>query len=422
MEIEIPYSLYGGNREAFYCRDSEVILAGPADTGKTMALLTKLHLLAYKYPNAAIVILRKQLTDVYSSVLQTYLKKILEKGTPVKAYGGEKPQWFDYPSGSRIWVAGLDKPGKVLSAEFDLVYVNQAEELSLFDWETLTTRTTGRAGHMPYSQTIGDCNPAHPTHWIRTRAADGKLRFFESVHRDNPEIYDPETGELTEGGKKRLAALDNLTGSRYMRLRKGLWAVPEGAIYDIFDEERHKVAAFPIPALWPRVVGIDPFGAFVAAVWLAFDSQNGVLNVYREYCEPFGQTTLGHANNLKAASKNETIFAWVCGGPSERAWRLEWRAAGIPVIEPPIADVWIGIDRVYQLLKEHRLIIHNCCIGLLSEIAGYRRKVGKDGAASEMIEGKEIYHLLDSLRYAVAWLTEPKETEEVARLPWMRIA
>ena len=36
-------------------------------------------------------------------------------------------------------------------------------------------RTTGRAGHMPYNQTIGDCNPAHPTHWIPERARAGRL-------------------------------------------------------------------------------------------------------------------------------------------------------------------------------------------------------------------------------------------------------
>lgn len=410
---EVAYSFYGANRQALLCRDAEVVLSGPADTGKTLALLWKLNTCALNYPGASIVILRKQLTDTYSTVLVTFQKKILGEDAPVSPYGGEKPEWFDYPNGSRIWTAGLDKAGKVLSAEHDVIYVNQAEELSLMDWETLTTRTTGRAGNMPYSQTIGDCNPAAPTHWILNREKADKLTLFRSSHKDNPELYDQETGQITEVGEQRVGRLRNLSGSRLMRLYHGLWALPEGAIYDVFDEEKHKVASFPISATWPRVVGIDPFGAQIAVLWLAFDPGSGILNVYREYCEPFGLTTAGHAENVKRLSKDESVFAWVCGAKSERAWRLEWEAAGIPVLEPPVSDVWVGIDRVYQLLRDFRLVIHDSCVGLLSEIGDYRRKLAKDGTPTETIEAKERYHLLDCLRYAIAWLTEPRETAEV---------
>jgi len=56
-------------------------------------------------------------------------------------------------------------------------------------------------------------------------------------------------------------------------------------------------------------------------------------------------------------------------------------------------------------------------MGLLSEIGDYRRKLGKNGVATEQIEKKEQYHLLDALRYAVAHLTEPKETIEVIYKP-----
>jgi len=294
-----------------------------------------------------------------------------------------------------------------------MICVSQAEELSLMDWETLTTRTTGRAGNMPYAQTIGDCNPSAPTHWIKSRAREGKLRLFESGHKDNPELYDQATGTVTEEGERRIGRLKNLSGSRLMRLYHGLWAAPEGAIYDVFDEEKHKVASFHPPAMWPRAVGIDPFGAHVAAVWLAFDPQNGILNVYQEYLEPFGLTTAGHAENVRRLTQNEAVFAWVCGAKSERAWRLEWEAAGVPVVEPPVTDVWVGIDRVYQLLKDFRLVIHDDCAGLLSEIGDYRRKLDKKGQATETIEDKASYHLLDALRYAVAWLSEPRETAQV---------
>lgn len=418
------FTAYGNVKRALACREPEWILSGPADTGKTIGILNYLHRCAYKYPGASIVIARKRLTDTYPTVLETFRKKILKKDSHVNVYGGDKPEWFDYDNGSRLWVAGLDKSSKVLSSEHDIIYINQVEECSLVDWETVTTRTTGRAGNMPYSQSIGDCNPASPNHWIRRRAADGHLRFFEAVHQDNPELFDQTTMEVTEEGISRLSRLKNLSGERLLRLYHGLWAAPEGAIYDIFDGVdaegnygKHVVKHFDPPLTWPRIVGIDPFGAEIAAVWLAFDIASGILNVYREYMEPFGMTTRGHADNIKALSKGETIFAWICGAKAERAWRTEWTAAGIPVVEPPQSDVWLGIDRVYQLLRSFRLVIHDNCYGLISELGDYRRQLDRDGLPTENIENKHGFHFLDSTRYAIVWVTEPRAQIELIYAP-----
>lgn len=412
---KLRYKFYGNNKAAFDCLDSEVMLAGPADTGKTITMLSKLHWYAANYENASIVIARKQLTDTYSTVLQTYLNKILLPDDPVVPYGGNKPQWFDYPNGSRIWVAGLDKPGKVLSAEHDIAYVNQAEELDLIDWETLTTRTSGRAGNMPFSQCIGDCNPAHPTHWILARANAGHLTKLDSVHRDNPDLYNQETGELTEEGEKRIGVLRKLTGTRLFRLYHGLWAAPEGAIYSVFEEEKHKVKSFSPHRLWPRIVAIDPYGAVVAAVWFAFDVESGILNAYREYRGEFGISTADHARNILDICKqnSETIFAFVGGGPSENQARLDFTSAGIPLLEPPNIGVESGIDRVIRLLNEFSLVIHDNCIGVLSDIGGYRRKL-RDGTPTDVIENKDTFHFADCIRYGVSWLVgDVRETEEI---------
>ena len=181
------------------------------NSGKTIGCLAKVHGLASSVPNAQIVIIRKTQVSAYPSVLRTFEEKILD-GTlganEVKPYGGVRPSWYYYPkTKSRIFVAGMDKASKVLSSEYDMIYVNQCEELSLADWETLTTRVTGRAGHVKYPQIIGDCNPSHPRHWIRTRAETGPLKLFDSTHRDNPMLYDQRTGELTVQGRKTMDSL-----------------------------------------------------------------------------------------------------------------------------------------------------------------------------------------------------------------------
>jgi PBSX family phage terminase large subunit len=230
------YKPRGGCADLIYSHDPEVIAEGPAETGKTLASCWKLHLLASKYPASQWVIVRKTQRDLYGSVLQTWERVI--KGAPVTPYGGEKPEKYQYSNGATVWVAGMDNPGKVLSSERDGMYVNQAEQLVLDDWESLTTRTTGRNAVVPHPQVFGDCNPAGAGHWIRERNKSGILRLIHTRHQDNPTLYN-EDGSLTEQGKRSIKRLGNLTGVRRKRLFEGIWATAEGAVYDTFDASVH---------------------------------------------------------------------------------------------------------------------------------------------------------------------------------------
>jgi hypothetical protein len=224
----------GAVRDLWTSRDPETIIAGPAETGKTYGCLHWLDACMWKYPGAQAAIVRKTYNSAIASVVQTYERKVLGANSPVRPYGGDRPQWYDYPNHSRVWVGGMDNPGKVLSSERDIIYANQAEELTLDDWETLRTRATGRAGNMPYARSVGDCNPGPPQHWILQRERDGRLRVLHSRHEDNPSLYDDHAA-LTDQGRATMAVLDSLTGVRYQRLRLGLWVSAEGTVYELKD-------------------------------------------------------------------------------------------------------------------------------------------------------------------------------------------
>lgn len=218
------------------------MLSGPAQTGKTITALALLNDLAWANPGSQWAIVRKTRVDMDGSVLQSFKDKVLGPNSPVRIYGGEKAEFYHYPNDSRIWVGGMDKPGKVLSSERDGIYINQAEELDLADWETLLTRTTGRSGFLkddagvPYGLLFGDCNPASPTHWIWMRQLSGRVKFFQSRHVDNPALYDQASGAITELGQRTMAQLDRLTGYRRSRLRSGLWVQAEGIIFDTWAD------------------------------------------------------------------------------------------------------------------------------------------------------------------------------------------
>lgn len=267
----------GSAREIQSITAHEWMLAGPSETGKTWATLWRLDHLLRNTPRAQGGLVRKVAADVGPTVLRTYKKVIERSASGATPYGGEKPEWYDYPNGARLYIGGMDRSGKVLSGERDFIYVNQAEELTLDDWETLTTRTTGRGAVTDTPMLFGDCNPGPPNHWIINRPA---LRVYHSKHEDNPSLY-TEGGMLTPQGIRTMAILDNLTGVRKKRLRLGLWVAAEGTVYD-FDRSVHLLDRFPIPKDWTRIRAFD-FGytnPFVCQWWA--QDPDGRLYLYRE--------------------------------------------------------------------------------------------------------------------------------------------
>jgi len=142
-----------------------------------------------------------------------------------------------------------------LSGERDWIYVNQAEELTQDDWETLSTRATGRGAVTATPMLFGDCNPGPADHWILRRKEAGSLRLLESRHVDNPSLYD-DAGGLTDQGTRSMAALDRLTGVRKMRLKNGIWAGAEGEYYTQLDPDRH-IVPMPEYAGWDIWAALD---------------------------------------------------------------------------------------------------------------------------------------------------------------------
>ena len=76
--------------------------------------------------------------------------------------------------------------------------MNQIELLPFATWDELTARVSERAGTLPITYLVGDCNPNVPHHWIRQQAKDDKLKYFKMSFLDNPEII--------EQGSERLKA------------------------------------------------------------------------------------------------------------------------------------------------------------------------------------------------------------------------
>jgi hypothetical protein len=424
----VRYEPRGAALELFRSRDAELVIAGPAGTGKSLAALFRVHLAALSNPGIRALIVRKTAVSLGSTTLVTYEKKVAASALAagiVRWFGGSPREapCYRYANGSVIVVGGLDKSEKIMSAEYDLVFADEATELTVTDWESIATRL--RNGVLAWQQQIAACNPAHPTHWLKQRCDQGQARMLLSRHVDNP-AYMNADGTPTDVGRDYFAKLDALTGVRKLRLRDGKWAAVEGQIYEAFDESIHIVDKVKPSPTWTRWGTVD-FGytnPFVYQDW--WEDPDGRLYLAAEIYYT-RRLVEDHAERIK------NLLYWPSGQPrgqlprsiyvdhdAEDRATLE-RKLGLSA-KPAHKSVSDGIQAVQSRLKvqpdgKPRLFISRSALlerdpeletGSLpmctaDEITGYVWAVkpgNKGGLKEEPV--KEHDHGCDALRYMVA--------------------
>lgn len=400
------YQPHGGALALLYCKADEALLDGPAGTGKSRACLEKVNLVASKYAGCRILLVRKTRASMTESTLVTFEEKVLPYGSPI-GLGPQRRmrQAYHYPNGSEVVVGGMDNALKIMSTEYDLIYVAEATELTENDWESLTTRLRNKV--VPYQQLIADCNPGAPTHWLNQRCNNGLTTRILSRHTDNPTV-----------DQAYLERLRRLTGARRKRLYEGVWAAQEGLVYD-FDPAVHLVDRFDIPADWKRYRVID-FGftnPFVCQ-WWALDG-DGRAYRYREIYQT-GRTVADHAKQIRQYSEGEVYAATIADHDAED--RATLHAAGIQTVAAHKA-VTPGIQAVQERLRvagdgrprifflRDSLIARDaalmeakkpCCAE--EEFDGYIWPKAQDGKPNKEQPVKEDDHGMDAMRYLIAAL------------------
>jgi len=242
------YKLYGNGRKAWRCRDLELMLVGGANTGKTLCNMMFAHVFAQKYPGSRILFVRKSLADLVRNAVATYEKVILpcpldDPSCPVilKTTKEGSSYYLYKETGSEIHRGGIKDSGSILSGEYDLIIVIQAEQIDEDDWEVFLTRLGRGAGaNAPYAQIRGDANPhiLGMMHWIMRRKGMTLYKFFRE---DNPALYNQETGEITKLGIQTEDFLDRLTGTRRKHLREGEWTGSDRMVFPEYNDDIHVI-------------------------------------------------------------------------------------------------------------------------------------------------------------------------------------
>lgn len=259
------YTPHGAAAELFDASAREVCLVGPANSGKSRACLELLHRDAATHPNSRQLIVRDTRQSLTQSTMVTLERHVFKSGTfgtveagkPIAFHGGK--QEYQYPNGSIIAVAGLDKPERLFSSEWDRVYIAEVSEVTLDSYESLLRGLRNKA--LPKQQLISDMNPTHELHWMHQRCDAGVARELRARHTDNPAITEQE-----------LANLAALTGARRDRLYLGRRVVDvEGSYYGKLLYEAREAgrmpATLPVDPVRPVYTSWDLGMADFTAIW-----------------------------------------------------------------------------------------------------------------------------------------------------------
>lgn len=260
-EVRLQLHLRGGNLEAWRARENEILVEGPRGTGKTRTILELFNALCLSFPGVVFLVVRKYQKTLSTTVARTYNEQVIHPGDGVHFFGGNEnePASYRYRNGSRIVLGGMDNAEKVKSSEYDLVYANEATELTEDDWESLKPLLRHQVDGkrlIEHQRLIGDCNPAYSSHWLNQRCDKGLTRRIRTRLRDNPSYYD-DAGRVTEMGAAYLKTLSSLTGPKRERWLDGLWTGTENAIYPMFDRLVHVRPLEPGLYFQTTIIGED---------------------------------------------------------------------------------------------------------------------------------------------------------------------
>ncbi len=194
---------------------------------------------------------------------------------------------------------------------------------------------------------------------------------------------------------------------------RGIFTRPAGLIFDCFTDAM-KVPPFKIPDAWERFVGLDFGGINTAATFWAKEPK-GPYYAYREYWPRVNRTAAEHvAEVLKGEPRLPTAAG---GSGSEDQWRREFAQAGLSVREPPVKEVEVGIQRAYGAINRGEVRVFSDLEHTLDELGSYSRVLDDMGQATEKIDDKESYHLIDSCRYLFSWLARAENRFDVGTAP-----
>ena len=381
------------------------IFEGSIRAGKTFSwLLLLLFKIARAGKLGAIVIVGKNRDSIYRNVFE-----------PIETIAAFAPfaKHVHYRQGSptarifgrMVHVIGANDAkaeNKIRGMTIQLAFLDEVTILHIDFFKQLLGRMSVKG-----AQLFGTTNPDNPNHWLKKEYLDhiGQVdengddalpnwKRFHFTIDDNPSLEEEYKAALRR----------EYVGLWFKRFILGLWVSADGAIYDMWDEDKHVIPHDQLPKMQRLVsLGIDvganhPTAGTVIA--LGYDNR---LYAVAEWA-PGISTDSKLADSLdewlpKIQEEFGSVLEGVYVDPAALSMKLELGERGYTVYNAS-NKVLPGIRTVSSLLGNDRLRISDRCTNLIGEFPGYVWDQ-KAADAGEDKPVKEHDDFLDSGRYSI---------------------
>ena len=294
--------------------------------------------------------------------------------------------------------------------------------------ESFVNQATGRCS-VEGSKYWFNCNPDGPYHWFKVNWIDKAIGYLGK--KKVTKLQEESKAKGVELNLKKLLYLhftmdDNLSLSEAIKARyrsmyhgvffkryiEGLWAMAEGIIYDMFNQDKNVVDAEAIATEYRQRTGHEfwigdkyvscDYGTQNPTAFLLWSKgADGKWYCRREYY--YSGRDKGQQKTDKEFS--DDLTAWLAGekirsvilDPAAASFKAQLEKDGYKVKKAK-NDVLDGIRFVATLLLSGSIFIDQSCENLIKEFASYiwDAKAGERGEDKPV---KEHDHAQDALRY-----------------------
>lgn len=273
--------------------------------------------------------------------------------------------------------------------------------------ESFVNQGTGRCS-VEGSKYWFNCNPDGPMHWFNQnwilKAKEKKILYLHFTMDDNL--------SLSERIKERYRSM--YIGVFFKRYIQGLWAMAEGAIFDMWSEI-NEISESDLPRGLMnnsrRYIAID-YGTTNATVFLDIYDDGDIAWVIREYyydskVKMAQKTDKQYADDLVHFIKEGPPPVAIILDPSAASFKAEMKSRGYRIKEAD-NEVLDGIRMTSTFIGQGKIrMVKNKCKRTIGDILSY---VWDEKAAQHGIEKpvKENDHGADATRYFVKTIIKPR--------------
>ena len=380
MKIQVSH-IYKKIQQAFEDGFTTLSAQGSSRSAKTTSIIIWLCVYAQSHDNTSISIVRETLPALKGSVLRDFVWAMRLLGLWEEKRFKKGDLIYEFDNGSFVEFFSCSDEQRLRGRKRNILFVNEANELSFLEWQQLQMRTT--------LFSIIDYNPSFTEeHWINQVNEEKNTYFFISTYKDNPFLEQKVIDEIE--------SLQWKNPSLWRVYGLGLRAVIEGVVF----ENVEYIDEIPTWVRKKRYLGMDFGYTNDPTAIVEVDIFDNTLYI-DEVCYQTKMLSSDIADVVRDKIKQDKYRYKVISESADPRLIDELYNAGIDI--HPVVKFGGSVDAGLNKMKEFKIYVTKRSVNLTREFKNYTYRRDKNGNwLNQPIDAWN--HGVDAIRYII--LTE----------------